>query len=106
MPELASRLIHVTRDYSDMSDRAAKEKAFWDEAYGIERPTREKYLWSKFITETSYSEDLFGALLGEFVGQRILTLGGGVDTVGISLSKNNRVVSPWGGSILPSSTTT
>lgn len=94
MPKLASRHIHVTRDYSGMSDRAAREKAFWDEAYRVEGPAREKHLWSKFITEASYSEDLFGALLGEFVGQRILTLGGGVDTVGVSLSKNNnRVVS-------------
>jgi Methyltransferase domain len=94
MPELVSRPIHVTRDYSGMSDRAAREKAFWDEAYRVEGATREKYLWSKSITEASYSEDLFGALLGEFVGQRILTLGGGVDTVGVSLSKNNnRVVS-------------
>jgi 2-polyprenyl-3-methyl-5-hydroxy-6-metoxy-1,4-benzoquinol methylase len=94
MPELASRLIHVTRDYSGMSDRAAREKAFWDEAYRVEGPAREKHLWSKFITEASDSGDLFGALLGEFVGQRILTLGGGVDTVGVSLSKNNnRVIS-------------
>lgn len=83
-----------------MSDRAAREKAFWDEAYRVEGPAREKHLWSKFITEASYSEDLFGALLGEFVGQRILTLGGGVDTVGVSLSKNNnragRLLRPLG----------
>lgn len=77
-----------------MNDRAAREKAFWDETYGVEGPAREKHLWTRFITEASYSEDLLGALLGEFTGQRILTVGGGVDTVGVSLSKNNnRVVS-------------
>src|SRR6185503_18392474 len=77
-----------------MNDRAAREKAFWDETYRVEGPAHEKYLWTKFITEASYSEDLFGALLGEFTGQRILTVGAGVDTVGVSLSKNNnRVVS-------------
>lgn len=84
----------MTRDHSGMNDRAAKEKAYWDEAYRVEGPIREKCLWTKFITEASYSEDLFGALLGEFIGQRILTIGSGVDTIGVSLSKNNnRVVS-------------
>jgi len=48
-----------------MSDRAAREKTFWDEAYRVEGPAREKHLWSKFITDASYSEELFGALLGE-----------------------------------------
>ncbi|HEX7335252.1 MAG TPA: class I SAM-dependent methyltransferase [Pyrinomonadaceae bacterium] len=77
-----------------MNERAAREKDFWDEAYRIAGPAREKYLWTRFITEASYSEDLFGALLGEFIDQRILTIGSGVDTVGVSLSKNNnRVVS-------------
>ena len=84
----------MIRDHSGMNDRAAREKAFWDEAYRIEGPTHEKYLWGKFIAEASYSEDLFGALLGEFTDKRILTIGGGVDAVGVSLSKNNnRVVS-------------
>lgn len=84
----------MTRDHSGMSDRAAREKAFWDETYRVEGPAREKNLWSTFITESSYSEDLFGALLCGFIGQRILTVGGGVDKVGVSLAKhNNRVVS-------------
>lgn len=84
----------MTRDHCGMNDRAAREKAFWDETYRVEGPARDKYLWTKFITEASYSEDLFGAMLGEFIGQRILTIGAGVDTIGVSLAKNNnRVVS-------------
>ena len=77
-----------------MNDRAAKERAFWDEAYRGEGTAREKYLWSKYITEASYGETLFRALLGGFSGQTILTIGGGVDTIAVSLAKNNnRVVS-------------
>lgn len=77
-----------------MSDRAAREKAYWDEAYGAEGVDHGKYLWSKSVTESSYSEDFFNSLLGKFSGRKILTVGGGVDTVGVSLAKNkNRVVS-------------
>lgn len=84
----------MIRDHSGMNDRAAREKDYWDEVYRVEGLDHEKYLWSKFITESSYSEDFFNALLGEFSRQKILTIGGGVDTVGISLAKNNnRVVS-------------
>jgi protein-L-isoaspartate O-methyltransferase len=77
-----------------MSDRAAREQAYWDEAYRVEGLDHEKYLWSKSVTESSYSEDFFNALLGKFSRLKILTVGGGVDVVGVSLAKNNnRVVS-------------
>jgi hypothetical protein len=77
-----------------MNEKAARERAFWDEAYRAEGSAREKYLWSKFITESSYNEDLFNAILAKFSRRRILTLGGGVDATGVSLAKNNnRVVS-------------
>lgn len=81
-------------EHAAMSDRAAREKAYWDEVYGAEGLGHGKYLWSKCVTESSYSEDFFNALLGEFSRLKILTVGCGVDTVGVSLAKNeNRVVS-------------
>lgn len=84
----------MTSEHSAMNERTAREQAFWDEAYRVEGSARDKYLWSKFITESSYSEDFFNDVLAEFSRRTILTLGGGVDTVGVSLAKNNnRVVS-------------
>jgi SAM-dependent methyltransferase len=77
-----------------MSERATREKQYWNEAYRAEGLNHEKYLWSKSVTNSSYSEDAFNDLLRKFSGQRILTIGGGVDTVGMWLAKNNnRVVS-------------
>lgn len=77
-----------------MNDRATREKQYWNEAYRAEGLNHEKYLWSQSFTNSSYSEDAFNDLLRKFSGQKILTIGGGVDTVGMSLAKNNnRVVS-------------
>lgn len=77
-----------------MNDRATREKTYWDEAYGVEGLDHEKFLWSKSIIEASYSGDFFNNLLGKFSRRKVLTLGGGVDTVAVSLAKNgNRVVS-------------
>ncbi|HYG10980.1 MAG TPA: class I SAM-dependent methyltransferase [Pyrinomonadaceae bacterium] len=77
-----------------MNDRATREKQYWNEAYRAEGLNHEKYVWSQSFTNSSYSEDAFNDLLRKFSGQKILTIGGGVDTVGVSLAKNNnRVVS-------------
>jgi protein-L-isoaspartate O-methyltransferase len=77
-----------------MSDQATREKAYWDETYRAEGLNHEKYLWSTFITESSYGDEFFNELLGRTSRRKVLTIGGGVDTLGISLAKNdNRVVS-------------
>lgn len=83
----------MIRGDSGVTDRAARERAYWDEVYRVEGLDHEKYLWSKSVTESSYSEDFFNALLRELSRLKILTVGGGVDTVGVSLAINkNRVV--------------
>jgi SAM-dependent methyltransferase len=77
-----------------MSDRATREKQYWNEAYRVEGLNHDKYLWGKSASSSSYSEDAFNDLLKKFSGRKILTIGGGVDTVGMWLAKNdNRVVS-------------
>ena len=75
-----------------MSDRAAREKKYWDEAYRAEGLNHEKYLWSKSFVNSSYSEDVFNDLLRKFSGKKILTIGGGIDTVGMLLAKNDNHV--------------
>jgi SAM-dependent methyltransferase len=77
-----------------MDERAARERRYWDEAYRAEGLDHEKYLWSKAVAASSYGDDLFGGLLANLSHKRVLTIGGGVDTVGVMLAKNdNRVVS-------------
>jgi SAM-dependent methyltransferase len=77
-----------------MNDRATREKRYWDEAYRAEGLNHEKYLWSKSVVNSSYGEDVFNDLLRKFSRKRILTIGGGVDTLSMLLAKNdNRVVS-------------
>src|SRR4028119_367411 len=77
-----------------MNDRATRERNYWNEAYRAEGLNHEKYLWSKSFANSSHSEDVFNDLLGKFSGRKILTIGGGIDTVGMLLAKNNnRVVS-------------
>lgn len=77
-----------------MSDQATREKAYWEDTYRAGGLDHRKYLWSKFITESSYGDEYFNVLLGQFSRHRVLTIGGGVDLLGISLAKNgNSVVS-------------
>jgi SAM-dependent methyltransferase len=77
-----------------MSDRALREKQYWNEAYRAEGLNHEKYLWSKSFADSSYSGGVFNDLLRKFSSKKVLTIGGGIDTVGMLLAKNsNRVVS-------------
>jgi protein-L-isoaspartate O-methyltransferase len=75
-----------------MSDRAARERTYWNEAYRVEGAHHAKYLWSQFINNSSYSQDFFNSLLNKVSHQKVLTIGGGIDTLGISLAKNNNHV--------------
>lgn len=75
-----------------MDDRVAREKQYWDEAYRADGLNHEKYLWSKSVADSSYSEDVFNDFLREFSRQKVLSIGGGVDTVGVLLAKNNNSV--------------
>ncbi len=77
-----------------MSDQAAREKAYWEETYRAGGLDHEKYLWGKFINESSHGDEIFNALLGQYSRHKVLTIGGGVDALGISLAKKgNSVVS-------------
>lgn len=75
-----------------MDERVIRERRYWDEAYRAEGLNHEKYLWSRSISAVSYSEDVFGDLLRGLRGKKVLTIGGGVDTVGVALAKNDNLV--------------
>lgn len=76
-----------------MEERAARERRYWDEAYRAEGLNHEKYLWSKSVAASSHGDDVFNGLLHELSRKKVLTIGGGIDTIGVMLAKNNRVVS-------------
>ena len=74
--------------------RAARERRYWDEAYRAEGLHHEKYLWCQAVAADSQGHALFASLLADLSGKRVLTIGGGIDTVGLMLAKNdNRVLS-------------
>jgi len=76
-----------------MLERAVREQAYWDEAYRPTGPHHAKYLWTKHIERISFIGEHFGALAGNLRRKRILSIGGGIDRLGVSLAKaGNRVL--------------
>lgn len=77
------------------NERAARERRYWDEAYRAEGLHHEKYLWRQRVAAgDSHGHALFADLLADLSGKRVLTVGGGIDAVGLMLAMNdNRVVS-------------
>ena len=75
-------------------ERAVREQLYWDDAYRPGGPHHAKYLWTKRIERISFIGECFYRLTGELRHKRILSLGGGVDRLGVSLAKGgNRIVS-------------
>jgi protein-L-isoaspartate O-methyltransferase len=76
-----------------MQLRCARERAYWDEAYQPTGPDHAKYLWTKHIERISFIGECFYRLAGRMRDMRILSLGGGIDRLGIFLAQvGNRVV--------------
>ncbi len=74
--------------------RLAREQTFWDDTYSPGSRNHRKYLWVKYVEDTSYIAECFSTMLGRFTDRRILSIGGGVDRVAVRLARaGNRVVS-------------
>jgi len=75
-------------------ERAVREQIYWDDAYRTGGPHHAKYLWTKRIERISFIGECFYRLTGSLKHKRILSLGGGVDRLGVSLAKGgNQIVS-------------
>jgi SAM-dependent methyltransferase len=75
-----------------MNARASREQAFWDEVYGRTGP-EPAFLWMKHDQSVSYLNQCFVDRVGGLRGKRVLSLGGGVDRLGVRLARaGNRVV--------------
>jgi SAM-dependent methyltransferase len=76
-----------------MLERAVREQTYWDEAYRSAGDHHAKYLWTKHIEQISFIGERFAAVAGNLKRKRILSIGGGVDRLGVSLAKaGNRVL--------------
>ena len=70
-----------------MDSRAAREEAYWNSAYQSTGSEHHRYLWSKHIEGQSYVGERLQRLASGFRHKRILSLGGGVDRLGVRLAK-------------------
>src|SRR5262245_34365852 len=77
-----------------MPVRVGREQAYWDEAYRVTGAEHGKYVWTRRVEALSYVGTHFRTLLEGLRGQRVLSLGGGVDALGVTLAQaGNEVVS-------------
>jgi 2-polyprenyl-3-methyl-5-hydroxy-6-metoxy-1,4-benzoquinol methylase len=74
--------------------RSARERAYWDDAYDPGGINHGRYVWVKDIENRSHLMGCFYRALLELDGKRVLSLGGGLDHVAVTLAQGgNRVVS-------------
>jgi hypothetical protein len=72
--------------------RAAREEAFWNDAYQSTGSGHHRYLWSKHIEGQSYVGECFQRLAATLRQRRILSLGGGVDRLAVRLAQSGNEI--------------
>jgi len=66
--------------------RSAREAAYWNETYGCSGSEHLKYLWTRRLAKKSYVSRYFDRLVASLREKRILSIGGGVDALGVFLA--------------------
>jgi SAM-dependent methyltransferase len=78
---------------SEGCGRLVREKEYWNRVYQGASFTGLSCSWMKYVADTTYIAQFFQGLLKPLRRKRILSLGGGVDTLGVSLARDgHRVV--------------
>jgi SAM-dependent methyltransferase len=73
--------------------RLAREMAFWDRVYGGDGGHFQNLSWMEYVEQTTFNARFFRGLLEPLRERRILSIGGGVDRLGVGLaSGGHRVV--------------
>jgi len=76
-----------------MDTRASREQAYWDRAYRVTEPEHAKCVWARRNEGGAYIGAYLEGLLRDLRDKRILSLGGGVDYLGVRLAQaGNHVV--------------
>lgn len=79
---------------NEAGSRSARERAYWDDTYDPNGVNHGRYVWVKDIENRSYLVGCFHQALRGLDGKRVLSVGGGLDHVAVTLAKGgNRVVS-------------
>jgi SAM-dependent methyltransferase len=82
----------ATTSLAEPAERLNREQTFWDDTYRPGSRNHRKYLWVKYVEETSHIAAYFNTLLRGFTNQRILSIGGGVDRVAVRLAQAGNYV--------------
>jgi len=79
---------------SGARDRVAREREFWDRLYFERAECHEETFAERYVNKLAYSRRILHSKLGGLRDCKILSIGGGVDRLGIDLAKlGNTVVS-------------
>lgn len=76
----------------DLSTRLEREMAYWDRVYDGHDGQFQNFSWMEYVEETTFNSQYFRGLLEPLCNRRILSIGGGVDRLGIDLAKKGHQV--------------
>jgi SAM-dependent methyltransferase len=83
----------IRDDPLGLEPRLAREMAFWDRVYDEEGEQFQNLAWMEYVEQATFNARFFRGLLGPLRGRRILSIGGGVDRLGVGLAgEGHRVV--------------
>ena len=84
----------IAANKAEVGSRSARERAYWDDIYDPDGVNHGRYVWVKDIENQSHLVGCFYRALSDLDGKRVLSLGGGLDHVAVTLAQGgNRVVS-------------
>src|SRR5262245_14926265 len=73
--------------------RRHRERAYWDRVYEMEGRNFQNYSWRADGADATYSARFFHDLIRPLRGQKVLSIGGGLDRFGVALAREgHRVV--------------
>jgi SAM-dependent methyltransferase len=72
--------------------RLEREAAYWDSVYGGHGGRDQNLSWMEYVEETTFNARFFRGLLEPLRERRILSIGGGVDRLGVGLAREGHRV--------------
>ncbi len=75
-----------------LGTRIDREAAYWDRVYDSEDGEFQNCSWMEYVEQTTFNARYFRKLLARFQNKRILSIGGGIDRIGVELAKQGHQV--------------
>jgi ubiquinone/menaquinone biosynthesis C-methylase UbiE len=76
----------------DRSARLRREEAFWNQVYVTDGQPGDACAWMKYVEEATYTARFFNALAHAATGRKVLSIGGGLDRLAVSLAGQGRQI--------------